>query len=75
MAEIPQCHVAAGDWFDVCSCDIACSCIFGQPPVVAGHVGADCIGRAVFLTDDLDRFIRGVLVHVGAQYLRAFAGE
>jgi len=29
MAEIPQWHVA-GDWFDVCSCDIACSCIFGQ---------------------------------------------
>ena len=31
MAEIPQWHVA-GDWFDVCSCDIACPCIFGQPP-------------------------------------------
>src|SRR5260370_25909879 len=31
MAEIPQWHVA-GAWFDVCSCDIACPCIFGQPP-------------------------------------------
>jgi hypothetical protein len=31
MAEIPQWHVA-GDWFDVCSCDIACPTIFGQPP-------------------------------------------
>jgi len=31
MAEIPQWHVS-GDWFDVCSCDIACPCIFGQPP-------------------------------------------
>ena len=31
MVEIPQWHVA-GDWFDVCSCDIACPCIFGQPP-------------------------------------------
>jgi hypothetical protein len=31
MAEIQQWHVA-GDWFDVCSCDIACPCIFGQSP-------------------------------------------
>src|ERR1700730_2778340 len=31
VAEIAQWHVA-GDWFDVCSCDIACPCIFGQPP-------------------------------------------
>ena len=31
MAEIPQGHVA-GDWFDVCSCDVACPCIFGQAP-------------------------------------------
>jgi len=45
MAEIPQWHVT-GDWFDVCSCDIACPCIFGQPPtnnicraVMAYHVG------------------------------------
>ena len=34
--------------------------------VVAGHVGADGIGRTVFLTDDLDRFVRRVLVHIGA---------
>jgi len=25
MAEIPQWHVA-GDWFDVCNCDIPCPC-------------------------------------------------
>lgn len=31
MAEIPQWHVA-GDWFDVCSCDIPCPCEFAQPP-------------------------------------------
>lgn len=31
MAEIPQWHVA-GDWFDVCSCNIPCPCEFAQPP-------------------------------------------
>jgi hypothetical protein len=31
MAEIPAWHLA-GDWFDVCSCDIPCPCEFAQPP-------------------------------------------
>lgn len=31
MAEIPQWHIA-GDWFDVCSCNIPCPCEFAQPP-------------------------------------------
>jgi hypothetical protein len=31
MANIPQWR-AAGDWFDVCSCDIPCPCEFAQPP-------------------------------------------
>lgn len=31
MAEIPNWHVE-GDWFDVCSCNIACPCEFAQPP-------------------------------------------
>jgi hypothetical protein len=31
MAQTPQWH-AAGDWFDVCSCDIPCPCEFAQAP-------------------------------------------
>jgi hypothetical protein len=31
MAEIPQWHLA-GDWFDVCNCNIPCPCEFAQPP-------------------------------------------
>jgi len=31
MAKIPQWHIA-GDWFDVCSCNVPCPCIFAQPP-------------------------------------------
>jgi hypothetical protein len=31
MAEIPQWHIA-GDWFDVCNCNIPCPCEFAQPP-------------------------------------------
>jgi len=31
MAEIPPWHIA-GDWFDVCSCNIPCPCEFAQPP-------------------------------------------
>jgi hypothetical protein len=31
MAEVPDWHVA-GDWFDVCSCDIPCPCEFAQAP-------------------------------------------
>ena len=44
MAEIPSWRMR-GDWFDVCSCDIACPCEFAQPPtnnhcegVLAYHV-------------------------------------
>ncbi len=29
--EIPRWHVA-GEWFDNCSCAVACPCTFGQPP-------------------------------------------
>jgi hypothetical protein len=31
MAEIPNWHIV-GDWFDNCSCAIACPCTFAQPP-------------------------------------------
>lgn len=31
MSDIPT-WWAKGDWFDVCSCDIACPCEFAQPP-------------------------------------------
>jgi hypothetical protein len=31
MDNVPQWHLA-GDWFDVCSCDIPCPCEFAQPP-------------------------------------------
>ena len=31
MAEIPTWHIA-GDWFDNCSCAVACPCTFAQPP-------------------------------------------
>jgi hypothetical protein len=44
MANVPQWWMR-GDWFDVCSCDIACPCEFAQPPtnnrcegVLAYHV-------------------------------------
>ena len=43
--------------------------------VVASHVGADCIGRAVFLADDFDGLVRCVLVDIGTKHLRAFGGE
>jgi hypothetical protein len=43
--DIPQWHVA-GDWFDVCRCDIPCPCEFAQAPtnnycegVLAWHIG------------------------------------
>jgi len=43
-SDLPQWHVA-GDWFDVCRCDIPCPCEFAQPPsdnwceaVLAWHV-------------------------------------
>ena len=31
METIPQWHLA-GDWFDVCKCDVPCPCEFAQPP-------------------------------------------
>jgi hypothetical protein len=31
MTEIPTWHIA-GDWFDNCSCAVACPCTFAQPP-------------------------------------------
>ncbi len=44
MVEDPRWHVA-GDWFDVCSCNVPCPCTFAQPPtgnhcqgVMAYHV-------------------------------------
>ena len=44
MAQIPQWH-AAGDWFDVCSCNLPCPCEFAQAPtnnycqgVLAWHI-------------------------------------
>ena len=43
--------------------------------VVAGHVGEDCIGRAVFIADDFDGLVRCFLVDIGTTHLRAFAGE
>lgn len=44
MENVPRWHLA-GDWFDVCSCNVACPCEFAQPPtnnyckgVLAWHV-------------------------------------
>jgi hypothetical protein len=34
--------------------------------VMAGHVGTDCVGHAIFLSNNLDGFVRGVLVDIGA---------
>jgi hypothetical protein len=31
MNEIPNWHIT-GDWFDNCSCAVACPCTFAQPP-------------------------------------------
>ena len=38
IADVPQWH-AAGDWFDVCKCNIPCPCTFAQPPT-----SGDCEG-------------------------------
>jgi len=50
MSDIPNWHIA-GDWFDNCSCAVACPCTFGQAPdndlcetvlfwhIVEGHYG------------------------------------
>ena len=52
MADIPD-WTLRGDWFDVCSCDIACPCEFAQPPtnnhcegVLAYHVRNGAYGAA-----------------------------
>ena len=44
MSDIPAWRLT-GEWFDVCSCDIPCPCVFAQPPtrnqcqgVLAYHV-------------------------------------
>ena len=38
MAEIPSWHIT-GDWFDNCSCAVACPCTFAQAPDNAGLSG------------------------------------
>jgi len=42
MADIPQWHVA-GDWFDVCKCNVPCPCEFAQAPTYG-----DCEGILVW---------------------------
>ena len=44
VVDVPEWHVA-GDWFDVCNCNIPCPCTFAQPPssgdcegVLAWHI-------------------------------------
>ena len=51
MASIPQWWMK-GDWFDVCSCNIACPCEFAQPPtnnhcdgVMAYHIREGAYGN------------------------------
>ncbi len=51
MAEIPRWWMK-GDWFDLCSCDIACPCTFAQPPtnghcegVLAHHIREGAFGE------------------------------
>jgi hypothetical protein len=41
---------------------------FYQAPdiVMAGDAGTDCVGHAVFLSNDLDGFVRSVLIRIGA---------
>ncbi len=50
MADIPNWWMR-GDWFDVCSCNIACPCEFAQPPtnnhcegVMAYHIRQGAYG-------------------------------
>ncbi len=50
MADVPQWWMK-GDWFDVCSCNIACPCEFAQPPtnnrcegVLAYHIREGAYG-------------------------------
>ena len=51
MADTPKWHLK-GDWFDVCSCNIACPCEFAEPPtgdhcegVLAWHVREGSFGE------------------------------
>src|SRR5262245_40309133 len=51
MNTIPEWHLA-GDWFDICSCDIPCPCEFAQAPtknaclgILAWHVGSGHYGN------------------------------
>jgi hypothetical protein len=50
MTDVPQWRIA-GDWFDVCKCNIPCPCTFAQPPssgdcegVLAWHIGESHYG-------------------------------
>jgi hypothetical protein len=50
MSNIPNWRIA-GDWFDNCSCAVACPCTFGQAPdnnlceaVLFWHIGKGCYG-------------------------------
>ena len=52
MNSIPKWRLA-GDWFDICSCDIPCPCEFAQPPtnnacegMLAWHIRAGHYGDA-----------------------------
>jgi hypothetical protein len=42
MPDIPEWHVA-GDWFDVCKCDVPCPCTFAQSPTYG-----DCEGILIW---------------------------
>ncbi len=60
MADTPDWHIV-GDWFDNCSCDIACPCTFAQAPdngwcegvllwhVTRGHYGDTVLDDLVFV--------------------------
>jgi hypothetical protein len=72
-SDIPQWHVA-GDWFDVCRCNIPCPCEFAQPPtdnwcegVLAWHVREGHYGDVRL--DDLN------VVALGAFEGNLWAGE
>jgi len=54
MADTPRWWMQ-GDWFDLCSCDIACPCTFAQPPtnghcegVLAHHIREGAFGDLRF---------------------------
>ncbi|MCY4551116.1 MAG: DUF1326 domain-containing protein [Defluviicoccus sp.] len=73
MADTPDWHIV-GDWFDNCSCDIACPCTFAQAPdngwcegVLLWHVTRGNYGDTVL--DDL------VFVRVGRWEGDLWAGK